>query len=69
MSLVVLSARELFCVTTAKVKTVTKKKSLAQKHTANEYSHATSIVRLKRCNLRLSTALSPTQILAVLHYN
>ena len=37
--------------------------------TANEYSHTTSIVRLKRCNLRLSTALIPTQILAVLHYN
>ena len=35
MSLVVLSARELFCVTTAKVKTVTKKKSLAQKHVSN----------------------------------
>ena len=37
--------------------------------TANVYSHITSLLRLKRCSLSLSTANSSGLVFAVLHYN
>ena len=38
-------------------------------YTTNTYSHVTSLLRLKRCSLNLSTADGCAQIPAVLHYN
>ena len=38
-------------------------------YTANVYSHVTSLLRLKRCSLNLSTANSGGLLFAVIHYN